>query len=292
MTALIQCFFALVSAQQAELVSPLGKSLFAEPDAKGAVAKADAALAADPANLDLLLAAARARDELWRYSEAIQLYTRGIEKAPEDFRFYRFRGHRYISTRQFDKALPDLDKAWKLAPTSFDVAYHLGLAHYMLGRYDRAAEAYGRCLDQAGRPATGPKLPEGFRSCAESVADDNARVSITEWQYRALRRAGRAEDAKKLIESITDGMKVTTNDIYYRSLLVYRGLRTEEQVFDPTKLTGNQLPTLGYALANYHLLEGRKQKACELFRRMVEEKAWSAFGYIAAEAELVRGTCR
>ena len=292
MTVLIQTFFVVLAAQKAEMVSPLGKPLYAEPDAKGAVAKADAALAADPGSLELLLAAARARDEVWRYHEAIELYTRGIEKAPGDFRFYRYRGHRYISTRQFDKALADLEKAWKLSPESFDVAYHLGLAHYMLGHYGAAAEAYGRCLDQAGRPTSGPKLPEGFRSCAESAADDNARVSITEWQYRALRRAGRGAEARKLIESIQDGMKVTSNEIYYRSLLLYRGLRTEEQVFDPAKLTGNQLPTLGYALANYHLLEGRQPKACELFQRIVGEKAWNAFGYIAAEAELVRGSCR
>lgn len=277
--------------QEPELVSPLGKRLYAEADAKGAVTKADEALAKDPENLDLLLTAARARDEVWRFGESIALYTRGIGRAPDDFRFYRFRGHRYISTRQFDKAASDLEKAWKLAPSSFDVAYHLGLAYYLQGRHARAAEVYGACLAMTGSAAP-PKLPEGFRGCAEAAAEDNSRVAITEWRYRALRRAGRDGEARKLLETIDDAMKVTSNDIYYRSLLFYRGLRTEEQIFDAGKLEGNQLSTLGYALANHHWLEGRRERACQLLRRIVGERTWSAFGYIAAETELARGACR
>ncbi len=278
-------------AAEPELVSPLGKQLYALEDTKGAVVKADAALAADPGNPDMVLAAARARDELWRYREAIEMYSRGVASAPGDFRFWRFRGHRYISTRQFAKAIADMEKASALASSSFDVAYHLGLSYYLSGRYDKAAQAYGRCLDMAGRTDL-PKLPEGIRSCGELATHDDSRVAITDWLYRSLRRAGRGEEAGKLLETITDGMKITTNDFYFQALLYYRGRRTEAQILGMGTATGNQYSTVGYAVANRHLLDGRREQACDLFRRIVEEKTWSAFGYIAAEAELAQGTCK
>src|SRR5512136_85994 len=85
------------SVQKPEVVSPLGKSFFARPDTAGAIAKADAALAMDPKNIDLLLAAAAARAAALQFTEAIRLYTQVIALAPGDVRAYRFRGHRYIS---------------------------------------------------------------------------------------------------------------------------------------------------------------------------------------------------
>jgi tetratricopeptide (TPR) repeat protein len=116
-----------------ELTTLLGREVFARPDSDGAIAKADAALAADPRNVDLILAAARARDVALQFHAAIDVYTRGLAIAPSDVRLLRFRGHRYISVRQFDRAVADLQRAVALAPSSFDVTYHLALAHYLRG---------------------------------------------------------------------------------------------------------------------------------------------------------------
>ena len=86
---------------------------------------------------------------LWRYEEAIEIYTRGLTAHPDDPRLWRHRGHRYISTRRFDLAVRDLEQAARLAaanpdriepdglpnsygiPTGtmrFNIYYHLGLA--------------------------------------------------------------------------------------------------------------------------------------------------------------------
>jgi tetratricopeptide (TPR) repeat protein len=285
-------FCSLSLAAQVELVSPLGRKFEALPDKDGAVAKADAALAAQPGNPELILAAAQARDRIWRYSESIALYGQGIKAAPGDFRFPRYRGHRYISTRKFDLAVKDLERAKALAPGSFDVAYHLGLAHYLRAEYQKAAAEYSRCLNMAGKPESAPPLPEGVRHCAELSADDNSRVALTEWLYRALRRAGRDADAERLLSSIGDEMKVDSNETYYESLMFYKGMRTEKSLLDPSRLKGNQFPTAAYAVANWQWLEGNKAKACRMYRQIVEDPAWNAFGYIAAEAELARGACK
>ena len=41
----------------------------------------------------------------------VSRYTEGIEKFPQDARFYRHRGHRYISIREFDRAIRDFEHA-------------------------------------------------------------------------------------------------------------------------------------------------------------------------------------
>jgi len=48
---------------------------------------------------------------LGKYDEAIEIYSKGIIKYPKDARFYRHRGHRYISSRCFELAIKDFKKA-------------------------------------------------------------------------------------------------------------------------------------------------------------------------------------
>jgi tetratricopeptide (TPR) repeat protein len=297
--ALLAALGAPLAAQQAgraepELVSPLGRSFYALPDTAGAIARADAALAASPWSADALLAAAAARAGVWRYGEAIALYTRGIERYPDDWRFHRFRGHRYISTRRFDEAVRDLERAAALDSLSFDVAYHLGLAHYLQGDFERAAQVYGRCMDLAESEAAlalerSGQLPQGFRSCMAMAANDNDRVAMADWRYRALRRAGRHEEAARLLETIHPDMRVGSNATYLETLLFYKGLKPEEEILDPSRFTGNQLETITYAVANWHQIEGDTARAHAMFQRIVDEGSqWSAFGYIGAETELRR----
>jgi len=202
-----------------ELTTLLGKPVFARADTDGAIAKADAALAADPGNVDLLLAAARARDAALQFHAAIELYGRGLAVAPDDVRLLRFRGHRYISIRRFDLAVADLERAAALAPTSFDVLYHLGLAHYLRADYAAAARTYQTCLDAA---TPGP-LPAGWRSCTTTRATANDRVAVSDWLYRSLRRAGRDDEARALLAPFTAGLTVGENEAYYTALRFYRG---------------------------------------------------------------------
>jgi hypothetical protein len=283
------------TGQKPQVVTPLGKSYFARADADGAIAKADAALAADPNNLDLIIAAARAHDVALQFDASIELYTKAIGLAPDDVRAYRFRGHRYISTRRFDLAIKDLEKALALAPSSFDVVYHLGLAYFLTARFPAAVRTYQGCLD---RKTPGAGLPAGWRDCAAlsaaSERDDESRIGISDWLYRSLRRAGRNEDASALLRGIPDELPVKENEAYYRALLFYKGARTEAQVLPDEAFKENTGVTVGYGLANFYLAEGQTARACALLRRLVQDEAhWNAFGFIGAEADLTRanGPC-
>ena len=152
---------ALCVAQTPELTTLLGRPVFARADTDGAIAKADAALAAEPRNIDLFLAAARARDVALQFHAAIEVYTRGLAFAPEDVRLLRFRGHRYISTRRFDLAAADLRRAVALAPSSFDVALPPG-AGALLERGLRRGRA---------RVSVVPGHDVGSRAAAARVAE-------------------------------------------------------------------------------------------------------------------------
>jgi thioredoxin-like negative regulator of GroEL len=280
-------------SRKPQVVSALGRQYFARADTDGAIAKAGAALAADPGNLDLIIAAARAHDVALQFDASIALYTKAIDMAPDDVRAYRFRGHRYISTRKFDLAIKDLERAFALAPSSFDVAYHLGLAYFMTAQFPAAAKTYQGCLDRK-TPGTG--LPEGWRDCAAlastaAARDEESRIGMSDWLYRSLRRAGRADQAKALLAGVPEGLAVKENEAYYRALLFYKGVRTEAQVLPDEAFKENTGVSVGYGLANFYLAEGQTAKACALMQRLVEDEAhWNAFGFIGAEGDLARAS--
>ena len=113
---------------------------------------------------------------LGRYRDAIETYSGGIEKHPDDARLYRHRGHRYITVRDLPRAIADLTKAAQLVagkpdqvepdgqpnarnvPTSTlqsNIYYHLGLAHYLSGDFAKASEAYVKCLEVSKNPDPG-----------------------------------------------------------------------------------------------------------------------------------------
>ncbi|MCI0666085.1 MAG: tetratricopeptide repeat protein [Acidobacteria bacterium] len=163
-----------------EIISLLGVKYFANADEKGEIAKAQEKLAADPRNLELIIALGRAQASVWRYHDAIETYTRGIKIDPKDARLYRHRGHRYISIRQFDKAVADMKRASELNDQDFDIWYHLGLAHYLKGEFAKAVAAYERCYFVA----------EKTRAQAEANKEgrDDSLVAITDWLYMTYRR--------------------------------------------------------------------------------------------------------
>jgi len=276
--------------------SALGKPFIsreADEEALAAINEADAALAGDPGNIDLVVAAAQARAGLWQYNEAIEIFTRGMEVDPDDWRLYRHRGHRFVSTRRYDWAVEDLERAVELDPYGFNSSYHLGLAYFLSGEFGEAADEYARCLalatdEEAIALAASGGNPGDPRTCMEIAEDDESRVAVTEWLYRALRRAGRDDEATALLDTIGEGMEIEENISYYRDLLFYKGLVTADEILNPEEPDGNSFATTGFGLANYYIVEGDTEAARELILRIVEGDPWNAFGFIAAETEMLR----
>jgi tetratricopeptide (TPR) repeat protein len=259
-------------------------------DTTGAIAEADLALAEAPDDVDLVIAAGRVRRNFWQYRQAMELYTRAIELAPDDWRPFRFRGHRHISLREFDEAIGDLELARALAPMNWDVSYHLGLAYYLAGRFGEAADEYLRCLaladDQEALRAQG----DDFRSCSQNAADPESLVAMTEWAVRAALRSGREGAAGELLEGIPSDLEIGENLAYYHDLLFYKGEKTQEELLNPGPDAPYRRETVGYGVANWLIVRGDTVQAIQLLEELVADPWWPGFGRIAAEAELFRLT--
>jgi len=277
---LLFSFSTKPQTSQPEVISLLGVKHYANADEKGEIAKAKEKLAADPDNIDLIIALGRAQASVWRYHDAIETYTAGIKKAPDNAMLYRHRGHRYISTRQFDKAVADMKRASELNSADFDIWYHLGLAHYLRGEFSRAADAYEKCYAVAEKARS--------QSDAKNEGRDDSLIAISDWLYMTYRRMKKDAEATKILEKITPQMQVKENKSYYDRLLFYKGLKSEADLINVEKATDLEIATVGYGIGNWHLYNGNTAKADDYFHKIVSGKYWPAFGFIAAEAELAR----
>lgn len=273
---------------QPQAISLFGEELFAQPDTTGAIAAADSALAEAPEDVERLISAGRVRRNFWQYRQAMALYTRAMELAPDDWRPYRFRGHRHISLREFDRAIVDLEAARDRAPLNWDVAYHLGLAYFFAGRFDDAASEYIRCLDLASDPVAREAQVDGFRSCSQNADDPESRVAMTEWAVRALRRSGQDNAAQQLLSTVPVDLDIQVNVAYFHDLLFYKGEKTAEELLAPGDDAPYRLETVGFGVANWWLAEGDTVAAVELLEVLNADPWWPGFGRIAAENELAR----
>ena len=99
-----------------QAISLFGDTLFAPTPSAEAQAQlernlSDAMAAFDqaPYDPDSLIWVGRREAYLGKYRTAIRVFTKGVVEHPDDARMYRHRGHRYISVREFDNAISDLE---------------------------------------------------------------------------------------------------------------------------------------------------------------------------------------
>jgi hypothetical protein len=281
-------------APRPQALSLLGEPLFAPPLSAEArrtmqaqLEEARAAYERDPDNADAVIWLGRRLAYLGEYRAAIDVFGEGMQKHPTDARFYRHRGHRYITTRQFGRAIEDLERAAELVegqpdeiepdgqPNRFGVPvstlhtniwYHLALARYLRHDFEGA-------------------LPAWRRAVAASTNDDML-VAGSDWLYMTLRRLGRDEEAAVVLDRIGPDMEILENDAYHRRLLMYKGVLPPDSLMASNTDDAVQVATYGYGLANWYLYNGESYRAETLFRRILQGGNWAAFGYIAAEAEL------
>ena len=216
------------------------------------------------------------------YKEAIKLFTLGIKNHPNDARFYRHRGHRYISTRQYDNAINDFKKAVQLINGKTDqiepdglpnakniplstlhgnIWYHLGLAYYLKNDMNNALKAFNN------------------RSVAHKY-DDNI-VSSAHWLYMIYRRLNKIEESTAVVNDVYQNMDIIENMSYHQSCLFYKGvLKESEIVIDEVAL---------YSLANWYVYEKNDTlKAKTYYQKLLSTGNPYSFAYIAGEADWVK----
>ncbi len=285
---------ASASLQKPEATSLAGKPLYPIELAnrvklEGDLAQAEKDLVARPNDPEAMIWVGRRLAYLWRYQDAVARFSKGVAAHPNNPKMYRHRGHRYITTRQFDRAIADFEKAVSLIkgtpdeiepdgapnPTGkprstlhFNIWYHLGLAYYLKSDFQKASEAYVECMKVS--------------------TNDDSITATSDWQWMTLMRQNRRAEAAKVLERITAKMEILENGSYHRRLLMYKGLEKPETLLDPANADALTIATQGYGVGNWFLVTGNRARAREIFEKVVAGPQWSAFGYIAAEADLQR----
>jgi tetratricopeptide (TPR) repeat protein len=232
----------------------------------GPVARAEAALAADPRNVQRFIQLGVAHAGARQMREAVQVFTRALAVAPGDAMLYRWRGHRRLSVREFDGAMADLTRGLGIDSTNYGILYHIGVLRFVRGDFHAAAEAFARAQTRA---------PDG-----------GELAGATDWLWMSLQRAGRGAEAAAMLARRPDTVAVT--NAYAKRLKLYRGEIGPNALFTPADTGDVDVATLSFGLGNWYLIQRDTVRAREQFTRSVRSGGWPAFGFIAAEAELGR----
>lgn len=254
------------------------------------LAEAQAAYDAQPEVELYIIWLGRRLAYLGRITEAIDVYTRGLQSHPRSPRILRHRGHRYITIRNFDAAYDDLLLAAQLLqeeqiadepeadgqpntqnqPTSTlysNIYYHLALAAYLKGDFAQAASLWGGALNSM-------------------QMSDDTRVAFAYWRYNALIRLGNVVSARDEIAEISPDLPIIENFAYRNLLLHARGLMAEADLMKGVELQSVDEATLCYGLAVQAIGDGNLARARALLTRAISTGQWPAFGATAAEVDL------
>jgi tetratricopeptide (TPR) repeat protein len=278
------------AADTPQATSLFGQPLYSPPPSPAAQTKYEAAkkdYEANPGNADELIWYGRRAAYTGDFQEAIRIFSEGVKKFPTDARILRHRGHRYITTRQFDHAIADLEKAYALIANQKDeiepdgapnarniplttlgsnIRYHLGLAYYLKHDWKKALRFYGEEV----------KLAD----------NDDRRIAADYWYYQILRRMGDDKEAAAFLKTVPEKPQLIENETYWRALRLDKGEITEAAAMkdganDPAGVA------VAYGVANYHLINGDRAGAFERMNAIADATdGWAGFGYIAAESDL------
>ncbi|HTL05610.1 MAG TPA: tetratricopeptide repeat protein, partial [Gemmatimonadales bacterium] len=250
------------AGQSVQYRSPAGVVYRSQPDT-GAVARAQRALTEEPQSVARIIALGVAQSGVRQFREAIETFSRGLGIAPNDAMLYRWRGHRYLSVREFAKAKADLTRGLALDSTNYGILYHLGIVRFAAGDFAGAADAMQRAQ---------PRAP-----------DAGELAGATDWLWMSLMRAGKAAEARAMLERRPDSLPTTV--AYAQRLRMYRGEIGPEQVFTPADTSDIAVATLSYGIGNWFLVRGDTVQARRWFDRSIASGGWPAFGFIISEVE-------
>ena len=249
--------------------SPEGVEFRSLPDTD-AVKNARAALDANPRNIARIIDLGVAQSGARQSREAIATFTRGLEIEPDNALLLRWRGHRYLSVREFDRAFTDLTRGGTIDSTIYGIWYHLGVVQFLRGDFADAAASFAK---------------------AQPIAPDAGELAgSVDWLWMSLSRAGRGAEAKAMLDRMPDrrpDFKPVTN-AYTQRIRLYRGEIGPDAVLTPADTDEVQVATLAYGLGNWYLVRGDKAQARRAFERSIQSGGWPGFGFIVSEAELRR----
>lgn len=235
-------------------------------------------ITADPDNSELWMKKGLKLADSSLYREAGECYAHAIALDPFNGILYRHWAHRMLSQWRFEDACAGFTIASRLIPENWDVWYHLGLSHFLLGEYEKAAAAYQRCLELSTK--------------------EDELIAVCDWYYMTELRLGDRAAAEKLLENIHEDFDPGDNTAYFRRLLMYKGIVKPEEVLpkDLSSLDALELITMGFGLSNYYYYNGEEEKSNQVLDMILkagdEHDCYFAFGYLAAKVDKTKRSAK
>jgi len=276
--------------REIEAITLLGDTLFSNipgnSESLENFEKAKTKYLSNPNDIESIIWYGRRTAYLGKYQDAIDIYSKGIQILPDNARLYRHRGHRYISTRQYDKAIADFERAVQLIDGQANVIeqdgipnaqnkpisslhgniyYHLALAYYLVHDLQNAERVYQKRITTHNN-------------------DDNI-VSAGHWHYMTLRRIGKDLEARELLSGINKEMDIIENMHYHNMCLFYKGV-LEEGDLQIEDVKGRVNEVFLYGLGNWNLYEKKDTIQAQIyFDKLLARGNMASFAFIAAEAD-------
>ena len=221
-----------------------------------------------------------------RYHDAIDVYTKGIEKFPNSFKLLRHRGHRYMSAREFGSAIVDLRRGDNILGTDDSVLeynqdgyatgsykywiwYHIGLYHFFHGDYEQGAQAFENCLSMA--------------------IDNKNRTGSRSWLFETYQKLGDVDRARDIIAPITADFDVDQEYSYFKKIMLYKGILQPGDLVDLNKVTsewtGGDI-SRAYGVAIWHSINDRKDEALAVYQKILETPHWNSWAYVMTDYEV------
>ena len=202
-----------------------------------------------------------------RFREAIDALTQAVKLEPERMEAYRKRGPKYLDTLQFERALADYTRCEQADGMSIESRYRIGMAHYLMRKYDGAIRAFADSL-------------------AIAPQDDDMYIADVYWLVLSQLRAGKADAAQKTLQKhYRPDMYVGHHTAYEKAMRVAAGYASMEDILAELDAEPDDLQ---YAMTAYGLcvlLQAHdRTKQAEVLREklLVRDGFWFCFSYLAA----------
>ena len=278
-----------------EAISFLGKTFFRPEDDNTTFLHKDSLLQeaktiyqTDTTDLNSIIWYGRRLASMYRFRDAITIFSAGISIHPDAPELYRHRGQMYIITRHPDPAIADFKKAATLSmdrmietepdaipnkldlPLTnlrFNIYYLLGQAWYLKGDYEKAVEA--------------------FSSSDPYAINPDLKVAETYWLYLSFQRMGETVSAVSLLGMVDPNEEIIQNEAYLKTLLMYKSS------LEAVNLTGSIADSTAdlielYGITNWYIWKNKPAEASIIRYKILSSTDWTNIGYIAAEADSSR----
>jgi len=207
------------------------------------------------------------------YEKAIENYTYACEIDPKNHLYYTNRSLCYASMKRWDKSLRDADKSIALNPNWVKGYYRRGVALRESGDYQKALEAFERCID------IDPKNPEYKKAYESTKADMYKGLSpaeIEKVEGNALFKRGKIQEAINRYSKGLDMLrgdpkeekdKQTKADLYANRAACY------VQLYEPTKVRDDCNAALTLVPNHFKALlrRGQANEALEKYKAAAED---------------------